>query len=434
MSNSVNVGIIGLGTVGRQVYTLLSSNSEYLKSKLGYKVKVKKICDRFPENIPSELENKSIFTKDAEELLSDPEMDIVVELIGGLDPAEYYIKKALKEGKNVVTANKALLAEKLDLLELADEKGKSLKFEGSVGGGIPVIRTIQKNLVVDEVQNLYGIVNGTSNYILTNMEEDKCDFKKALEEAKQRGYAEQDPSFDVDGIDSVHKLTILANLCFGMKLKPENIFYEGISNIDYSDIRYASESGYKIKLLAIAKRNSNKLELRVHPTLIEDGHLLASVRGVYNAMYLECKLAGKSLLFGEGAGGPPAGNAVVSDIIDIASFIVHGEKKIKEHNIGEKPKLEIRSIEDIWTRYYIRFMAIDKPGVLAKISDILGSHQISISSVIQKERKESAIVPIVMMTHEAQESDLQKAINEIKVLHAIKDKPVVIRVEDKERT
>lgn len=429
----IKVGLIGLGTVGREVYKILSSPKLHFKSKLEFAIEVKKICDKDTGKLPSELKKSSKFVENANDILDDPEIDIVVELIGGTSPAKEYIVRALENGKHVVTANKALLAEELKLFEVARKNNRLIKFEASVGGGIPVIRTIQEGLVADEILNLYGIVNGTSNYILSNMEEEKYSFKDALTQAQRRGYAEQKADLDVEGIDSVHKLTILANLCFGIDLKPNDIYCEGISHIQYSDIQYAKEAGYKIKLLAIAKKIDNELELRVHPTLIVEDHLLASVKGVNNAIYIESELAGKTLLFGQGAGGKPAGSSVVSDIMDISSAINHGGRDIKDTLNIKDSGLKLKNIKQIFTRYYIRFMAIDKPGVLAKISNILGKHNISISSVIQKERKKARVVPIVMMTHEARESEFQSAIERIKKLDIVRATPVVIRVESEER-
>jgi len=429
----IKIGLIGLGTIGKEVYNILNSRRSYFKTDLGLELTIEKVCDKNSKQVPAKLKNSSKFVKDADAILNNSRIDIVVELIGGTSDAKKYIIKALKNGKHVVTANKALLAENLGLFDVAKKSNRLIKFEASVGGGIPIIRTIQSGLAADEILNLYGIVNGTSNYILTNMEQNGYSFRKALTQAQQKGYAEQKPRLDVEGIDSVHKLTILANLCFRINLNPDDICCEGITHIQYNDIQYAKEAGYKIKLLAVAKKHAGQLELRVHPTLILKDHLLASVRGIYNAIYIESKLAGKTLLFGKGAGGKPTGNAVVSDILDIAVCIKRGGADVEDIRYEKDKNLKLKSIKDIFTRYYIRFMVIDKPGVLAKIADILGKHDISISSVIQKERKQTKVVPIVMVTHEAKESNLQQAIQGIKKLKVIKDDPVVIRIESEER-
>jgi len=403
----------------------------YFKSELGLNIDVSKVYDKKISSLPSGLKNSSRFVKNANSILNDPGIDIVVELIGGIKDARLYIKNALKNGKHVVTANKALLAQDLGLFNVARKNKRIIKFEASVGGSIPIIQAIQKSFVADDIISLYGIVNGTSNYILSHMQQHGCSFKDALKEAQQKGYAEKNPRLDIEGIDSLHKLTILANLCFGTRLKHNNIYCEGISCIQYSDIQYADELGYRVKLLAIAKKIASRLELRVHPTLVREDHLLSSVRGIYNAIYIESTLAGKTLLFGKGAGGTPAGDAVVSDIIDIACSVKNSGMDIEdEAMLKKKVNLKLKNVKDISTRYYIRFMAIDKPGVLAKISDILGKCNISISSVTQKERKKTKIVPIVMITHEAGELNLQNAIGKIKKLNIIKNNPVVMRIEN----
>ena len=350
-------------------------------------------------------------------------------------PAKYIVMESLRYGKSVVTANKALLSDSgPEILALAGELGLSVGFEASVGGGIPIIRAMKEGFIANRFDLIYGIINGTSNFILSKMAEKKISFDEALAIAKSKGYAERDPYLDISGIDSAHKLSVLANLGFGVAAKGSGIFTEGIADIDRDDIEYASEMGYAIKLLAIAKRFGDSLELRVHPTLIAKTHLLANVNGIYNAIFVKGDLVGENLFYGQGAGALPTSSAIISDIIAIAkntSVSCCGSQKAPEKCVpAAQDASRIKKMEEIRTRYYIKFIALDKPGVLAKISGILAKYNISIASVTQKERCAGGDVPIVMMTHDSLEKDMSKALSEIRALKVIGKKLVRIRVEN----
>ncbi len=426
----INVGLIGFGTIGSGVVEVLRKRRALLKQKGGVDVAIKKICDKDLKRRRPVKVKRSILTKAIGDILYDPEIDIVVELIGGIRPAKDIILGAIRQGKHVVTANKALLAEAgREIFDLANECGVTIRYEGSVGGGIPIIRALREGFIANKVDLIYGIINGTSNFILTNMSEEGVEFRASLDMAKKKGYAEKSPHLDISGMDSTHKLAILALLGFGLPVKPRHIYTEGIENIEQGDIQYSAELGYSIKLLAIAKRAQDELELRVHPTLIPKTHLLAGVNGIYNAIYVKGDLLGESLFYGKGAGKYPTSSSVAGDIMSIAKDISIGLGRVS--NIGFKRVVKrAKSFGDIRTRYYIRFSAIDKPGVLARISGILGRRGISIASVTQKERERAKVVPIVMMTHKARESSMQVALKEIDRLGIIKKKSVRIRIED----
>jgi homoserine dehydrogenase len=366
-------------------------------------------------------------------VLDDPDIHIVVELIGGIDPAKDFILRAIKNGKQVVTANKALLAtEGREIFSAAQKAGVEIGFEASVAGGIPIIKVIREGLVANRIKALYGIINGTSNYILTKMTEENVEFSDALREAQKLGYAEADPTLDIEGIDSAHKLAILAFLSYGIPISYSDVYVEGISDISTQDISFASELGYKIKLLAIAKESDNEIELRVHPTMIPKDYLISKVEGPFNAIYVEGDATGSTLYYGRGAGALPTGSAVVSDIINIARDIrknAVGRVLLPHKNTKE---IRIKKVDDIVSMYYFRFSALDKPGVLSKISGILGNYNISIVSVIQKGRKVGEAVPVVVLAHRAKERDVRQAIKEIDLLSVVMDKTVFIRVEGKE--
>ncbi len=439
---TVNIGIIGFGTIGAGVVKALTSRRAFLREKSGIDINIVKICDKDLKTRRSVKVAKSLLTKVVGKVIYDPTIDIVVELIGGITPAKDIVLESLKAGKNVVTANKALLSDSGDqIFSLANDLGLSVGFEASVGGGIPIIRAIKEGFIADRIELIYGIINGTSNFILTRMAEDKLSFKEALAIAQVRGYAEKDPYLDISGGDSAHKLSILALLGFGAVVKPADIYTEGIVDIEQDDIQYAAGMGYAIKLLAIAKRNKGALELRVHPTLIPASHLLSNVSGVYNAIFVKGDLVGENLFYGQGAGAQPTSSAVVSDIMAIAKCMNDGGAQGHTCMRGARSKMEkcipirkdvsrIEKMDEVMTRYYIKFLAIDKPGVLTKISGVLAKHRISIASVTQKERRAGSVVPIVMMTHDALERDMAKALREIARLNVIKKRLVRIRVEN----
>src|SRR3989338_3133623 len=383
----INIGLIGLGTIGSGVAKALRERAGYLERRIGAPLELKRVCD-VNSRLAKKLKLEKAFTKDANKILSAPDIDIVIELIGGLHPAKEFILKALRNKKHVVTANKALLSEHgAELFRAADANNVDIYFEASVGGGIPIIKSLREGLVGNQIETIFGIINGTSNYILSKMTEENLEFSAALREAQKEGFAERNPALDIKGIDSAHKLAILATLAFGKNIPLSKIYVEGIEDISNNDIRYAEDFGYIIKLLAIAKRDRDEIEVRVHPTLLPKNHLLAGMGGVYNAIYIRGDLVGRLLLSGRGAGKYPTTSAVISDIVDIARNIKYGSPRRVPNRIEGGRLRRIRDIEQIETRYYFKFSVIDRPGVLAKISGILGRHHISIASVSQKERK-----------------------------------------------
>jgi len=427
----INIGLIGLGTVGTGVVKILKEKRKILEEKIGMPIILKKICDKDISRKRCLSLDKKLLTTDYREIVYDPTIDVVVELIGGIHPAKEYIMEALKNGKHIVTANKALLAEEgKEIFSFAYQHQRYVYFEASVGAGIPIIKSIREGLVANRFLSIRGILNGTTNFILTRMSEENVTFKDALKEAKDKGYAEKDPSLDIEGIDSAHKLILLTYLCYGKLFNLKDIFVEGISQILPLDLVYAKEMGLSIKLLAITKKLNEELEIRVHPTLIPQEHLLSSVRGIFNAIYISGDLVGDLIFYGQGAGQMSAGSAVVSDLIDLAQHIKAGLFRPSMQILEDKSIKRLRSIEEIESRYYIRFMAIDKPGVLAKISGLLGKYQISIASVTQKERRKQKVVPIVMVTHEAKERNLREALHRISLLDVVKEKPTAIRIEE----
>jgi homoserine dehydrogenase len=429
--SAISVGIIGFGTVGSGVARILFEKKKELEKRLGFPLVVSRIADTDIKKKKNLRLPANVFVADAEEIINDPHIDIVVELIGGIRPARDYILKALKKGKHVVTANKLLLATQGNtIFRAARKNGREIGFEAAVAGGIPIIKILRESLVGNNVRAVYGIINGTSNYILTKMTDEGVDFSSALKEAQEHGYAESDPTFDVEGIDSAHKLALLASLSFGVPFSFRKVYTEGITGITPLDIRFASEFGYVIKLLAIAKLANRKIELRVHPTMLPRENLISNVNGVFNAIYVEGDAAGPALYYGKGAGDMPTGSAVVSDLVDIARNIMSGSvNRIQGIGMPEKPFLEIKEMDEVLSSYYLRLSVLDRPGVLSRISGILGAHHISIKSVIQKGRKKEKAVPLVMMTHEAQEKDMVSAIKKINRLSMVSGGAVYIRVE-----
>ncbi len=429
--DAINVGIIGFGTVGAGTAKILLSRQKKFENELGFPVVLKNIADLDTKRDRGVKLKKGVLIKDAGAILNDPEIDIVVELIGGIHPAKEIVIEAIKNKKHVVTANKALLAEEgRDIFRAARKNNVDVGFEASVAGSIPIIKVVRESLIGNKIENIFGIINGTANYILTKMTEEGVDFESTLKEAQELGYAEADPTFDIEGVDSAHKLAIMASLAFGVPLSLKKIYTEGITGITPLDIQFASELGYKIKLLAIAKKAGKDVEVRVHPTMLPEDELISNVNGVFNAIFVEADAAGDSLYYGRGAGEMPTGSAVVSDIIDIARNIKAGSvDRLQSIEISGNSGPKIRKMEDIRTCYYLRLSAVDKPGVLSKISGILGKHNISIESMIQKGRMKEKAVPLVMMTHEAREKDMVRALKEIKRLSTISGKPVYLRVE-----
>ena len=434
-NKDIQIGLIGLGTVGTGVVTLLREKESSLQSLTGSRLVLKKIADLDLERGRGLSLPAGVLTRKAEEILEDPEIEIVVELIGGYEPAKTYILKALAAGKHVVTANKALLAEAgNELFRAAQDHRRHIGFEASVCGGIPIILALRQGLVANEIESLFGIMNGTSNFILSRMSDEGQPYPQALGEAQKLGYAEADPTLDVEGQDTAHKLAILMHLAYGLPMDVKAIHTEGITRISPLDIAFAREFGYRVKLLAICRKEDGLVEARVHPTMIPKGHMLSNVSGAYNALFIHGDAVGDILLYGQGAGMMPTGSAVVSDLVDIGRNINQGiARRIPQSSVPPEERgtpVAVKPFEEIETHYYFRISALDRPGVLSTVSGILGEHQISIASVIQKGRDQEGSVPIVMMTHSARENAVQEAIGRIDQLPVITDRTMIIRVED----
>lgn len=425
----IGIGLLGLGTVGTGVVKILNSQAKILEEKTGVRLVLKKVAVRSLSKKRLVALPKNILTTRPMELALDPSIHILIELIGGIEPAQGIILKALSQGKHVVTANKALLAEQGDFLfREADRYSRKIGFEASVCGGIPIIKSFKEGLVSNNISQILGIVNGTCNYILTKMSEEKADFAAVLKEAQAQGYAEQDPRFDIDGVDSAHKLTILARLAFEKSISFKSVSTEGIRGIALEDIEYAKELGYALKLLAVGKKSKTGLELRVHPTLLPFNHPLAGVRGVYNAVFVHADQAGDLLFYGRGAGMMPTASAVMSDVIDIARRIASEGETIALVP-SKKEKARMCPLNEIHSKFYLRFEVLDKPGVLGMIAETLGQHQISILSVHQKESHSSKSVPVIILTYAAAEKNLRDALKVIDAKKAVSQKTTVIRVE-----
>ena len=431
--DKICVGLLGFGTVGSGTAKILTGNKGVIESRLGIPLELKWVADLDIETDRGVALDQGVLTTDADAVIDDPDVDIIVELIGGYEPAKGFILRAIQQGKQVVTANKALLASHGDeIFSAALKKGVEVGFEASVGGGIPLIRSMKEGLVANRIQGLFGILNGTANYILTKMTDQGSPFADVLKEAQVLGYAELDPTFDVEGIDAAHKLTILLSIAYGVPIDFDAVYTEGISKITPLDIQFVKDFGYRIKLLAISKDDGEAIEARVHPTLIPEDSLLASVNEAYNALYVQGDAVGNVMLYGPGAGMMPTGSAVVSDVVAVARNIVHGSVgRVPPvgHQPGALKARRIKSIEELETQYYFRFSAEDRPGVLSKVAGILGDHQISIQSVHQQGRDQVGAVPIVMITHEAREAGVKQALFEIDHLDIVKDKTVLIRIE-----
>jgi homoserine dehydrogenase len=432
----IKVGLIGFGTVGAGVVRILQKNAGLIEKRLGSRIVLKRIADIDAETDRGVKIKRGILTRKAEEVVDDPDIDIVMELMGGIEPAKTFILKAIQKKKHIVTANKALLALHGDeIFKLAHRFGVDVNFEASVGGGIPLIRSIKEGLVANRIHSIFGILNGTSNYILSKMTGEGRSFKEVLKEAQEKGYAEADPTYDVEGIDAAHKLAILIRLAFGTPFQFKDIFIGGISEITPLDIQFSREFGYRIKLLAIGKIDQGKIEARVHPTMIPQDHLLATVDSVFNAIYLQGDAVGPTLFYGQGAGQMPTASAVVGDLVELGRNLMVGarDRRVPLLSFQESAieKIPLKKMEDVVMPFYMRFSVVDRPGVLSRISGILGKNDISISSVIQKGRQVNGAVPVVMMTHEAKEKNVYRALKAIDRLGVILGKTMFIRVEDK---
>lgn len=430
----VQVGLIGFGTVGSGVVRLLTEHTERFRRRLGIPLVLKKVADIDLARPRAVALAPELLTGNSQEILNDPEIDIIVELIGGTTEAYELVMAALARGKHVVTANKALLAlHGNEIFRTAVQAGVEIGFEASVCGGIPIILSLRQGLAANAIKELFGILNGTSNYILSKMSSAGESFHAALKEAQEKGYAEADPTLDVEGIDAAHKLALLMALAYGAQIDFGAIHVEGITRLEPIDIQFAREFGYQVKLLAITRDDGQRVEARVHPTMLPQDHIMASVLGVNNAVYITGDAVGSILLYGQGAGMMPTASAVAADLIDLAYNISHGIRGRVPPlgvNDAEQKRRLVKPLAEIVTNYYLRFAAQDRPGVLSKISGILAEYDISIAAVIQKGREIRHAVPVVMITHEAKEANVQKALAKIHQLDIISEKAILIRIED----
>lgn len=430
----INIGLLGCGTVGTGVARILINNKDLIRARVGANLILKWVADLDVTTDRGLRFDDGVLTTDAFRVVEDPDIDIVVEMIGGQDVAKDLILKAINNRKHIVTANKALLASQGNtILKSAAAKGVDLAFEASAGGCMPIIKSLRESLVGNHIQSMIGILNGTCNFILSKITDDGSTFEVALSEAQAQGYAEADPKLDVEGLDTAHKLAILNALAYGMDINLNDIYIEGISKITPMDIAFAEQFGYRIKLLAISKDRGDTVEARVHPTMIPIDNLLSSVNGTVNAVTISGDAVGNILLYGRGAGMMPTASAVVSDLVDLSRNLITGSSgriPLLSYQTENIRKTAVISIEEIFTHYYIRFAAMDRPGVLSKISGILGKYDISIRSAYQKGRKTNGSVPLVMLTHTAKEASVAKALREITELDVVSDRPVLIRIED----
>lgn len=414
----MNIGLIGTGTIGSGVIYLYQNNFDKLNSHAKQAFKLKTICDLDFSKCPYDL-SKFQKTNNYKELIADPEIDIIIELIGGEEPARTIIELALKAKKHIITANKLVLAKHgKELLKLASANNVSLLYEASVGGAIPIINNLKDSLSPNKFVEIVGILNGTTNFILTKMQKEGADYSVVLKEAQELGYAEADPTSDVEGMDSSYKLSILASIAFQADIDINQILLEGITNISTKDINYAKKLDASIKLLAIARNTDKGLELRVHPVILKNSHPLASVNDVFNAIYVEGNATGESMFYGRGAGSIPTAGSVWADLLNIINGTAYGTEK--------KQKITILPKEEIISKYYIRLLVEDKPGVLADISGLFAKLEISIKEAIQKDENENA--ELVIVTHAIKEGNKNKAIKEIKTLSCVKDVASIIRV------
>ncbi|MBI4382451.1 MAG: homoserine dehydrogenase [Nitrospinae bacterium] len=433
-TKTIKVGLLGFGTIGSGVVKILAQSAETIRKRLGASIEIVKIADLDIKTDRGVTVARGVLTKDANEALCHPDIDVVIELIGGYEPARTFILKAIENGKHVVTANKALLAKHGDEIFAALEKKRlSIGFEGSVAGAIPIIRSIRESFVANQFTAIEGIVNGTANYILSKMTDGNCDFKKALREAQAKGYAEADPTFDIEGIDSAHKIAILTRLAYGARIDYEDIHVEGISKITPEEVQCAKDFGYRIKLLAISKFDGQSLDVRVHPAMIPESHPMANINGVLNAVRVCDNFMVENILVGHGAGSLPTGSAVVGDVVEVARNILSGARNrvpSQSFQIANVKPIPLKDISEIDAEYFLHFRVLDNPGVLSRISGVLGNHSISIASVIQRGRDQNGKgVPLIMMTHTAREKNIQDALSEIDRLDCVCEKTVLLRVE-----
>ncbi len=432
--NILQVGVIGYGIVGSSTVETLIENAETIKQKTGLDIRVKGVADlNIDRKMTKYLEQVPTLTKNGDDLINDPEIDIIVELIGGYGVAKKFITNALEKGKHVVTANKALLAvHGEEIFDIVDNNNSYLGYEASVAGGIPIIRVLKEDFSANNVTQLYGIINGTANYILTCMTKDGKEFAEVLKDAQEKGYAEADPTFDIEGVDTAHKICLLSSIAFLQRVPFDSIYVEGISNIKPIDIEIAKEFNCVIKLLAIAKKDENGIEVRVHPTMIHETHLIASVDGVFNAVCVTGDRVDTTMSYGRGAGGAATSSAVVADIVNIAKQLKAGNTQ-EENALGfvtANADVNIKTINEISSSFYLRFTVADRPGVLAKICTILADKGISLSAALQREvTGDDSIATLVLITHEVVTENIINAVAEIDSLDITIDKTAVIRME-----
>lgn len=427
---AVKVGLVGTGTVGGGCLDILRNHKEEFKRHFGIDIELTRVCSRQPE-VAESYGLSDIFTTDFHEVIEDPEVDLVIELIGGTTFAKEVVIGALQNGKSVVTANKALMAScGEEVMSLAEEKGVEIAFEASVGGAIPIIVPLKHSLIANRIDSIMGIVNGTTNYMLTRMDEDGMSYEDALKEAQERGFAEADPTADVDGLDAAAKIAILASIAFNSRVTMNQVFTEGIRRISPVDLAMAHEMGYAVKLLAHAYRSDGGIDVRVHPTMIPESHQLATVNGVFNAIYTVGDAAGENMFFGEGAGAGPAASAVMGDVLEVARHLQMGIKPIVGCTCTDE--LPILSVEDLHMKYYIRFVVADRSGVLASAADIFAKYDVSVKTVTQRGNAARDDVDLVFVTHTAEERNVRKAIDDILALEGVVTGgfPSVIRVQD----
>ena len=430
----VKVGMIGFGTIGAGVAKILTDNDGIISKRLGARVELVKVADLDITTDRGVELGADVLTTSVDDVINHPDIEVLIELIGGYDPAKKFLLQAIDHGKHIVTANKALLAKYgEEIFSAVSEKGLSIGFEASIGGAIPIIRSVREAFVANHIKSIEGIVNGTANYILSKMSDENCDFNTALKEAQEKGFAEADPTFDIQGIDSAHKIAVMTRLAYGTPVTFDDITVTGISGITSEDIECAREFGYRIKLLAISKCDGQAIDIRVHPAMIPIAHPMANVNGSLNAIRVCDDMMEENILIGHGAGSLPTGSAVVGDVVEISrNILTNVGERLPAGSFLEKEvkRIPLKDISEVESEYFLRFSVQDKPGVLSKISGILGKYSISIESMIQRGRgKGSEGVPLVMMCHKSSEKNIQSALNEIEELNVVCEKPNLIRVE-----
>lgn len=425
---TVNIGLVGCGTVGGGFINILQKHGKDFERQLGVSLNLKAAAERDTSKLLAKGVPEECIVGSYEDMLTDPDIDVVVELIGGTGVAASVVLDSLNAGKNVVTANKALLASRgQEIFAAAEKNNVDICFEASVGGGIPIIQPLKHSLIGNEITSVLGIVNGTTNYMLTRMAEQGMDYDAALKEAQAKGFAEANPTADVDGFDAAAKIAILASIAFHSRVTMNDVYTEGISSIEPVDFMYADRMGYTIKLLAIAHKIDGQIDVRVHPTMIKKTHELASVNGVYNAIYVTGDSVGDCMFYGEGAGAGPAASAVMGDVIELARHIQQGTGPLEPCTCVEH--IPLRPIGELVTKYCLRFVVADEPGVLASIADAFGTCGVSIRSMSQPFTTDGN-AELIIMTHKAREADIMKAVDEIKTLPCVKKVGAIIRIEE----